>query len=129
MKPPIFGFLAPLTWMCFWCNLWWNQHSYWFWISVAVGYAAVMCTLPLYGNLVSVKGPDDRAGWGLTEGSPAWMSWVVGMCWTLVLFEIVLHLPAYWSKLFPLLVVIALGGASLVWTAVKSEAKLEEPPS
>jgi hypothetical protein len=129
MKPQLFSFLVPGTWVCFWMNLWWNQASYWFWIGVLVGVGAVPCTVALLGNDGSAGQAAKRFHWGPTEGSPQWVAWVVSVCWIGILVAIARHLPEYWSQLFPLLVIIGLWSAWKLWPGLKSEGKLEDDSS
>lgn len=129
MKPRLFSFLAIGPWVVFWMNLWDNQLSYWFWISVIVSCAAVQCTVLLLANYGPAGKSENSPDWRPTEGSPAWVAWVVTICWVGVLTAIARHLPPYWSQLFPLLVILALYCASRLWTARKSEEKLEDLPS
>ncbi len=125
MKPRLFSFLAIGPWVVFWMNLWDNQLSYWFWISVLVGCAAVQCTALLFANHGSSGKCENR----YFEGSPWWVSWLVAFCWIGVLMPIAHYLPPYWSQLFPLLVILALYCASRLWTGRKSGEKLEDLPS
>jgi hypothetical protein len=115
MKPRTYSVLALMSWAIFFARLWENQPSYWYWISVSVGFSALYYTAQLYPNHKSEEKPTDRSR---HEG-------VAAVCWGGFVLITASHLPPYWSQLFPLLTILALYLASRMWIDRKSEEKLE----